>query len=1033
MQLKNLVKPHIPIALSLLMSSGCMPSKLNYCKIRDKNADHDKCKLLNNVDLPEHPLTLEEIIDISLDRNLDVQLQRLEEAFQSETAYAQKLRQLPEVTPNADINNRNNNPAWFSRTVNLPGGPGPVGPFATQSTSRFARLYDFTCAWNVIDFGLSWVRTRQEKNRFLLTRQRNLRARQNLVLDVYRAYYRAIVAKQAIEQANILIQGLERRQETLRRQVATQIVSEMQGLVNENRLIDLQIKLYAFDNEYKSAMTELAGLMGVPPGCKFELADMQVSDVEVDNVCMNELENMALRYRPELMAQDMQYVIDADEVKASMVELLPNARLFSSFWHDDDFLNYNSDWFKFGTTISWNLLHLPAKWKNKEALSIRQKVAWDTRLSMSMGVLTQVHLSHINVRESEIQFGLAKNLYGVKDRQLKVARVLERSGEMSTDDVMVFEVEALFARVNAVKAYSNLQISLEQLSNSIGRPLILSGGDQTAVAYGLENCCDYEGSPCFSLDIVRRSPSDLFSTPTQASEEIAPPVDTSIEGASLDETPSPEDAQQQMKDLEKYYDDFLNKQAEEDRESPPVPEEDKSSSPSANAFERASEEGKEDDNLHQINSYLKHQNQEMEKDAEFEEKLDSSHPAPPPPFDGPFSHTEHFRQRLNDLRGARKQLEEQVAEASPYGEQGEFEMDQDWGGNTEGAEDMDPGDFNAVDSDIPSEGILAESSPYGEQGEFEMDQDWGGNTEGAEDMDPSDFDAEDSMSPEDTLSPASFDSSSGILADLKEPKPLAAAPETDDSEEVDDEDLTPYPSSLTRHYRGNRYRKEEVAQTSGRREEAREVREGTQAPGGSTDSRSSITTDSIRRSRKPATSLQRERQREATNQLRTRLSNAKKESEQQAEVVYYEDYVDTQQDKYENKEDTQAAAPTRKEYQKKRRRPILNDSQPPEVSQKQRDRKLLSRQKRRHKVHDDNTAGGDRPNMYDRMDNKRREKNLQRRIREQEALHDDGNPRRRSRYSARRRGYDETIAEQTSQTGSNFYYYEDYLKEQEQQ
>lgn len=513
MKLKKVLNPKIPLAISLLATTtGCFSPIPNYCRTREKHAELDMIHLQNNVCLPEHPLTLAEIIEIAVQRNLDVQLQRMEEAFQSQRVLAQKLRMLPDGTANADINNRDNNPGWFSRIVNLPGGPGPIGPTATQSTSKWVRLFDLTAAWNVIDLGLSYIRTQQETNRFLLTRQRNLRARQNLILDIYRAYYRAIVSQQAVDQSKVLIASLQRRQETLRQQIQEQIVSEMQGLVNENRLLDLQIKLYAFENEYKSAVTELSALMGLPPSPCLQLATAHFEDIEVEDISICEFEKMALRYRPELMAQEMQYVIDNEEVKASMIEMLPSARLFASIWHDDDMFIFNNDWFKFGTTLSWNLLQLPAKWANADSLDTRARVSWETRLSMSMGVITQVHLSYINIQESKVQYKLAKDLFNVKHRQLAVANVLERSGELSIDDVLVFEVESLFARVNAIKAYSNLQIALEQLGNSVGRPLLLTGGTElNALALGLENYCDWgDGLPMFDPSTIKRSPAEVF-------------------------------------------------------------------------------------------------------------------------------------------------------------------------------------------------------------------------------------------------------------------------------------------------------------------------------------------------------------------------------------------------------------------------------------------------------------------------------------------------------------------------------------------
>ena len=230
------------------------------------------------------------------------------------------------------------------------------------------------------------------------------------------------------------------------------------------------------------------------------------------------------------MAQEMQYTIDVEEVKASMIEMMPSVRLFASIFHDDDIFMLNHNWFKYGTTLAWNFLQLPAKWANTDTLDERCEISWKTRLSMSMGVLSQVHLSYINVQESKVQYRLARDLFKVKDRQLVVSRILERDGQLGADDVLVFEVEALFARVNAIKAYSNLQISLEQLCNSVGRPLLLSGEAYRGLALELANTCNYGDLTTFDPTMIRRTPTDIFvvkgpiDTAGKESEPETPPA-----------------------------------------------------------------------------------------------------------------------------------------------------------------------------------------------------------------------------------------------------------------------------------------------------------------------------------------------------------------------------------------------------------------------------------------------------------------------------------------------------------------------------
>lgn len=274
---------------------------------------------------------------------------------------------------------------------------------------------------------------------------------------------------------------------------------------------------------------------------------------------------------------------------------------------------------------------------------------------------------------------------------------------------------------------------------------------------------------------------------------------------------------------------------------------------------------------------------------------------------------EDYRARLAAIRESYTL----IAESSPYGEQGEIEEERDWGDNNEGAQDMNPSDFDAEDKLSPEEetletgggfeedglsarynrnradDLIAESTPYGEQGEYELDQDWGNNKEGAEDMDPSDFDAVDQPS-------------------LEQEQPGEEFPLDGEPSLMNDGILS------RRNSHRNDY--EQVAQASGRREESLDVRRSSQNPSISDIDRSSISTDNIRRSRIPKTSTQTRRQRDATNSLRSRVVRV--HANQPNDLPYYEDYLNSVADQYENVNREPEIAPERKPYTKPRRRPV---------------------------------------------------------------------------------------------------------------
>ncbi|MEM1282235.1 MAG: TolC family protein [Chlamydiota bacterium] len=489
----------ITIGAVVAVLSSCMsPYPPNYEHCRNVNADSDLTRIRNNVELNQTvSYSLNDVIDISLRHNLDVRLQRLEETVQCKETWAEALRMLPAIEANGDLSYRNENTAYTSEVI---GNTTPILISRTNaptiSSEQTTRRFDIAAIFNILDFGLTYYKTRQEANKGLMLRQRHLRARQNLILDIYKAYYRTIVAKRAVDKSQKLISLLSAREETIEKQISQQVIPELEGLLNKDRLVEMKIRLLAYENEHRSAMTELLGLMGAGSHCHIELEDPGLASIDVQKEYICDLENQALRYRPELMSQDIQICIDADEVRRSMLRMFPDIAPYYGYYHDGNkFLVFNN-WLGVGIRASYDLLSLPSKCKELSKNKYQKMLNRHVRLSMSMGVITQVNLAYINVEESVAQYELANELMDVKSRLWKLAESNRLSGQVSDAYVLDTQIEALFAEVNAHKAYGNVQIALEQLANAIGRPQYFYG-DKLYTYEGLleqRKCLPY--TPC---------------------------------------------------------------------------------------------------------------------------------------------------------------------------------------------------------------------------------------------------------------------------------------------------------------------------------------------------------------------------------------------------------------------------------------------------------------------------------------------------------------------------------------------------------
>lgn len=458
----------------LVLMGGCIPIRMpNYVAWRPYEAEYDYQELYDRACFNENkPLTLCEAIDLAMEYNLDIRMQELEKELESESIIVQRLKMLPQLNINGEYSERNNSPAYSSKPIN--GGPTSI---PSASSERDNKTINENLVWSYLNFGLAYMRARREMHQGVMLEQRHRRARQNLVLDIFRAYYRALIAQKALQKAKQFIDMLDERERVLSLQIQKQLIPQLEALVNKDQLIDMRTRLYAFQNEERSALIELKGLLGLAPGRQLRLAESNVVDVNVELPSITQLEKDALTYRPELLSQDVKIQVDAEDVHTAMHQMYPDISLyFGNFNDGNKFLLFNS-WMVIGSRIAYDLLSLPSKAHEAKQNMKQRIVDQQLRLSMSMGVLTQLHLAYINVDETREQYHLAKEQYRLKKEILVGVERLFKWGKANPSDVLIREVEALFAEVNEYKSYANVLISLEQLDNALGQPLRFSGDE----------------------------------------------------------------------------------------------------------------------------------------------------------------------------------------------------------------------------------------------------------------------------------------------------------------------------------------------------------------------------------------------------------------------------------------------------------------------------------------------------------------------------------------------------------------------------
>lgn len=118
-------------------------------------------------------ISLDEAIARAVRNNRDRRLKVLESALASQQIDLAFHDLLPKLTAAAGYSERDNYAA--SASVRFDNGepePLPASPTYSVSQDKRRSTYDVAFTWNVLDFGLSYVRAQQQADRFLITKER---------------------------------------------------------------------------------------------------------------------------------------------------------------------------------------------------------------------------------------------------------------------------------------------------------------------------------------------------------------------------------------------------------------------------------------------------------------------------------------------------------------------------------------------------------------------------------------------------------------------------------------------------------------------------------------------------------------------------------------------------------------------------------------------------------------------------------------------------------------------------------------------
>jgi len=382
-----------PAAAALLLA-GCAVTPVALTPQEQSTmAQQDLATILRESEPVTAPLTLAEATARAIRHNLAFRVRQMETALQARQLDLSRFDMLPRLALAAGYTWRDNDAFGLGYQPN-----GTISSTPSAATERIRDTANATLTWNLLDFGVSYYRARQNADLVLAAEERRRRALQNLVLDVQLAWWRAEAAQRLLPAIDAMLAQIEQGADRSRLIESRRLLPPLQIIAYRRSLMDLEQQLSLRRQDLVRWRSELAEIVGLRPGERYRVAETAGATPRLPDLVarVDDLEAFALERRPELGEERYRKRVTQLEGRKQLLSLLPSLNLSLGANYDSNRFLINNQWSEAGGLISFNLLKLLSLPALKDAQKAGEALDDTRRLAAAMAVMAQTRVAVYN-------------------------------------------------------------------------------------------------------------------------------------------------------------------------------------------------------------------------------------------------------------------------------------------------------------------------------------------------------------------------------------------------------------------------------------------------------------------------------------------------------------------------------------------------------------------------------------------------------------------------------------------------------------
>lgn len=457
------------LALACVAAVGCasvQPVALSTDEMKAER-DKDSQEMRKDVAPLGGPLTLDEAMARALKYNLERRSRMMEEALARGQLDVAKFDMLPRIMAQAGYAYRDRTRFTYSSAYP---DEHPTSTTPSTTTDRNRSTQDLGLTWSMLDLGLGFYGSKQQADRFLVAGEKRRKAMHLLMQDVRTAYWRAASAQLLKADVQKTIALAEDALSDSRKASGERVRNPLEPLRYQRQLLENLRLLESINQELSSAQVELAALINAPHNQPIQIAVADLKNISDESlqVPTEKLEEVALHNNADLREQHYNVRIAQLETRRTLLRMFPNLSFNYGAKYDTDRYLLSNNWNEAGVQLSFNLMNIFTAESQMKLAEAGVTLAQQRRMAAQAAVITQVHLSRLQVMNARSQFDRADAIYETDGKIAEVMRNRQSVQAQSKLDVVSTETSAILSLLRRYQALAQVQVAENRMLATLG-------------------------------------------------------------------------------------------------------------------------------------------------------------------------------------------------------------------------------------------------------------------------------------------------------------------------------------------------------------------------------------------------------------------------------------------------------------------------------------------------------------------------------------------------------------------------------------